>query len=363
MGILPTTYILPATYILEVPELRIDELTGRVVLLAPARAARPHTVDAEASPAADPPVACPFCAGNEHDTPPEVARHGPGQPDTDGWQVRVVPNLYPIVGGPDAGPGADGVHEVVVLSPAHDATFGQLDDEAAIAVLVMLRERCRVHAAAGRAHVQVLINQGRAAGASIAHPHAQVLALDLVGPAVRTEMALVGDAGRDLVAADQHEAQRREQHVLEQGPARVWCPSVASGPFEMRLAVLPDAAHPDIAHQDAAHLATASDDDLAATAIALRDALRGLGPAIGADERTLAYNVVLHQAPHEDSVPAPARWWFEVRPRVTVVAGFEIGTGILVNTLDPGWAAAGLRGEQTSEDQAREDQAREEQTR
>ncbi len=125
-----------------VPELRRDELSGRWVLLAPGRAARPHTFGSSA-PDAPGPDACPFCPGNEHLTPPEVYRTGDGAPDTPGWRVRVVPNLYPIVGGPDAGPGATGAHEVVVLSPAHRDSFAQLDDAQATEVLTVLRDRAR----------------------------------------------------------------------------------------------------------------------------------------------------------------------------------------------------------------------------
>jgi len=161
-----------------VPELRHDALTGRLVLLAPSRAGRPNTTS--------PPLpggdrggeaggGCPFCPGHEHETPPELARTGDGIPDGPGWRVRVVPNLYPIVGGLGAGPGATGAHEVVVLSPDHARAFGALDQDQATEVLGVLRDRARVHAQAGRAHVQVLLNHGRGAGASIAHPHAQLL--------------------------------------------------------------------------------------------------------------------------------------------------------------------------------------------
>src|SRR5262249_4282667 len=149
----------------QMTELLVDELTGDRVILAPARALRPDTfrVQHEAPPAtvAD----CPFCMGNEHETPPEVARIGDGAPDAPGWRVRVVPNKYPIV---DA-------HEVVMLSPAHNKDFGALDDAEAIDVVTMLRDRCAFHLAQGFAIAQPFVNHARAAGASIEHPHAQVI--------------------------------------------------------------------------------------------------------------------------------------------------------------------------------------------
>jgi UDPglucose--hexose-1-phosphate uridylyltransferase len=203
-----------------VSELRHDLLTGRLVLLAPGRRARPDThapIDTRGSPSgagSEPSRPCPFCPGNEHDTPPEVARVPPGPPDTPGWRVRVVPNLYPIVGGPDAGPGAGGAHEVIVLSPDHGATFGDLADDQAIDVLTMMRERARTHAAAGRAHSQLLINQGRAAGGSIEHPHAQLLALDFVPPAVTVAVDRFAGQPSDPVLADQAGAAAAGQAVV-----------------------------------------------------------------------------------------------------------------------------------------------------
>ncbi len=156
-------------------QLLVDELTGDTVILAPARALRPDTFRVEADPLAASVATCPFCRGNEHETPPEVARIGPGTPDTPGWTLRVVPNKFPIVGG-----GVPGAHEVVIFSPAHDADLGALSETAAADVLVALRDRARVHLANGHAYAQAFVNQGKAAGASIEHPHAQLVALDLV---------------------------------------------------------------------------------------------------------------------------------------------------------------------------------------
>ena len=102
-------------------ELRTDEVTGTCVIVAPGRATRPVVFSAPAATTTSALDSCPFCAGHESMTPPEVARAGAGEPDTPGWQVRVVPNLYPIVG---QEPGIPGAHDVFVLSPAHDFEQG-----------------------------------------------------------------------------------------------------------------------------------------------------------------------------------------------------------------------------------------------
>jgi len=308
------------------PELRDDPVTGRRVLLAPGRAARPHTV------AATPPGPslvedCPFCPGNEHDTPPERCRTGAGDPDTPGWRVRVVPNLYPIVGGADAGPGAHGAHEVVVMGPDHSCDLARLDDAGVEELFWVLRERARVHVAAGFAHVQALVNHGRAAGASIAHPHAQVLAIEFVPPLVREVMGRFAAAASDIVAADFDTSRAKGGAVIADGSSWAWCPWAAASPYETRVSA-PDAG---------ARFDLTPDGSLAAVARATRDVVAALARVLG----DAAYNVVVHDAPAAGD--APYHWYLSVVPRVSILAGFELGTGVMVNTVPPDDAAERLR--------------------
>ena len=310
------------------PELRHDALTGRLVLLATGREARPVTFSSQSADRdVGDPSTCPFCPGHERETPPEVARTGVGAPDSPGWRVRVVPNLYPIAGGPDAGASATGAHEVAVLSPDHDRSLGELADDQAVEVLTVLRDRARAHSEDGRAHVQVLVNQGRAAGASIAHPHAQVVALDFVPPAVSVATERFAAAGSDLVLDDLSDANARSQCVVSGPEVAAWCPTGSASPFEMRISALNASGRFD----------EASDGQVLGVAIVLRDVLAAMGTALG----NVPYNVVVHTA--HTAVRASFHWWVEVRPRVSVVAGFELGTGVLVNTVAPEVAAARLR--------------------
>jgi UDPglucose--hexose-1-phosphate uridylyltransferase len=315
-------------------ELRDDLVTGRKVLLAPGRAARPHTV----APAPSGPAlveGCPFCPGHEHATPPECCRTGDGAPDTPGWRVRVVPNLYPIVGGDDAGPGARGAHEVVILDPDHSCDLARLPDDRVEEVFHVLRARARVHAAAGYAHVQVLVNHGRAAGASIAHPHAQVLAIELVPPLVREALERAAAARADVVAADFEAAGPQGGRVVDTPSAWAWCPWAAASPYETRIAA-PDAGP---------RFEDTPDATLGPVARTTRDVVAGLVHVLG----DVAYNVVLHNGPARRPSPgsglgeAPYHWYLTVVPRVSTVAGFELGTGLLVNTLPPAEAAPQLR--------------------
>jgi UDPglucose--hexose-1-phosphate uridylyltransferase len=290
----------------------VDELTGDHVILAPARALRPDTFRVHADPLPASVATCPFCRGNEHDTPPEVARLGAGEPDTPGWTLRVVPNKFPIVGD-----GVAGAHEVVIFSPAHDADLGALGDDAAADVLVALRDRARFHLAHGCRYAQAFVNQGRAAGASIEHPHAQLVALALVPPRAQVRLDRFTPAAFD---------NDRQNRVVDSDVV-VWCPPASPTPFTLRLA--PAGGGP--------RFDEAADDTTRAMGVALRDAIARIRAVLGA----VAYNVMIESAPRDHS--QPFRWWVDVVPRITIAAGFELATGLSVNIVAPADAADALR--------------------
>jgi UDPglucose--hexose-1-phosphate uridylyltransferase len=293
-------------------QLLVDELTGDHVILAPARALRPDTFRANASPLPATVPSCPFCANNESETPPEVARIGPGAPDTPGWRVRVVPNKFPIVGD-----GVDGAHEVIVLSPAHDADLGRLPVAAATEALTAMRNRARVHLEGGCAHAQLFVNNGKASGASIEHPHAQLVALDIVPPRVQRRIERFTF---DAFAADR-------EHAVRDDDALIWCPRASTTPYATRVSLRDAGARFD----------QATDEQLAAVADALHDLLGRVHALLG----DVAYNLVFETAP--PSRPGPFQWWIDCVPRMSVYGGFEIGTGCWVNIVAPEAAATALR--------------------
>ncbi|MDQ1458345.1 MAG: UDPglucose--hexose-phosphate uridylyltransferase [Actinomycetota bacterium] len=293
-------------------QLLVDELTGDRVILVPARALRPDTFRVHAEPLPASVASCPFCVGNEHDTPPEVARLGDGDPDTAGWHLRVVPNKYPIVGD-----GVPGAHEVVIFSPAHDVDMGALSDGAATDVLLMLRDRSRFHLAHGCRYAQAFVNQGKNAGASIEHPHAQLVALDLVPPRVQVRLDRFAPA---TFTNDQ-------KHKVVDGAVVVWCPPASPTPFTVRLALADGGPRFD----------EAADDETRAVGVGLRDAIARLRRALG----DVAYNVMIESAPRDHA--ERFQWWVDVVPRVTAYAGFELATGLSVNIVAPAEAAAALQ--------------------
>jgi len=314
-------------------KLRTDQVTGQEVIVVPGRASRPVTaidrIAAEPSSNQAGDRSCPFCTGNETETPPEVFRIGEGKPDTPGWKVRVVPNLYPIV---DDATGVTGAHEVVVLSPAHDTDFGGLTDAAAGAVLFTARERAKFHDQAGRAHTQIFINHGQLAGASIAHPHAQIVTLDIIAPQVMAEVARY-KAKKNVIGEDATDAANHGGSITTKGQMRAWCPTGSISSYLVRIAI--NGSENDVAEL---RFENTSDELIQDSAIILRDVLAALAKSIDAPN----YNVVLHNPPARDP-ESSFMWWIEVIPRISVLGGFELGSGIFVNTVDPAVAAAILR--------------------
>lgn len=345
------------------PELRWDPLRGRPVILAPGRSVRPHApsgkADEEPSVHFDP--ACPFCPGNEKQTPPEVARRGDGAADGPGWTVRVFPNLFPIVA---AGPSraratgtsgsstppdplrqrraALGMHEVIVLSPDHARPLALLSAEQFTEVFVVVRDRIRAHAERGYGYTQVLVNHGSEAGASLPHPHLQLVAIDLDPPALVEEMEQAERLGECVLCAE-HERHATDVSLIvasEFGALAVtaWCPWWAGRAYELLVA--------PAAHQP--RFDALSDEEIASVAKVLRAALVRVRTAL--DDPP--YNIALHTAPNARSLSSGAdqrvHWHFHLDVRISRAAGFEMGSGIDVNTVYPAEAAAVLRGKEHS---------------
>ena len=306
-----------------VPSYRHDPILDRTVIIAAERAARPYTSATTAAEGGSTADGCPFCPGHEGETPPETCRTGTGGADGAGWRVRVVPNLYPIVGGPEDGD-ATGAHEVIILSPAHDRDLAHLEPDQVTEVLCVLRDRAAFHLAAGRAFVSAFVNHRRAAGASLAHPHAQLVAPDRIAESV---VAMTERFDTDLVARELVHAQRSGLGVVE-GPAAAWCPPAGWAPYLMR-----------VAHRSTrARFDEATEAELGVVAAALLDALGRLERLLG----PVPYNVIVHTAPPSVR-PGEMHWHLEVVPRTSVLAGFELGTGLYANAVAPEQAAALLR--------------------
>lgn len=321
------------------PELRRDPVTGTWSVLATGRSRRPGAfTGAGAEPT------CPFCPGNEGLTPPEVwaaGREG-SPPDTPGWTVRVVPNLYPAFmpeargrgwrRGTRLGRPAHGEHEVIVNSPHHDRSLGDMEPQEAAGLLQAWRIRYRHYAARPSVkHVQIIINHKREAGASLDHPHTQVFVMPLVPRAVADELREFRryPGGKCPLCKAIEEAREDGRTVTENGTCTAFVPYAARAPFEMRLAPLD--------HEG--DFADVKDGVLADMADLLTRTLGGLSRALG----NPAYNLWVHSSPCDGRDHPRFHWHVEVVPRIIVSAGFELATGMCLNVLAPEEAARLIR--------------------
>ena len=315
------------------PRLHHDPLAARHVFVAPQRGQRPDDADLMAA-GGDPRAWCPFCAGNEARTPPDILRvpADPGLP----WRARIVANGYPVVmhhadtAAAAATRPAHGVHDVVIESAAHERSILALDADAWRDVWRMCQRRLADLARRDDlAWATVFKNSGPRAGASLEHLHSQLIALDFVPPQMVAELAAarsVADPFGSLVAA----ARAEGRVVAERGGVVALVPPAPRQPFETWL--VPTAA--------AAFFHAAPAEHVAAVADLTRwfvERLERLAPQ--AD-----YNWWLHQAPHDIAAAPPTwRWHLEIMPRLTHLAGFELGTGCHITTLAAPEAARRLR--------------------
>jgi UDPglucose--hexose-1-phosphate uridylyltransferase len=324
-----------------VPELRVDPLTGLRSIVAGDRATRPGGGWNVEPPAPIDPETDPFLEGHEDRTPPEVyaVRPDGGAPDGPGWTVRVVPNLYPALSptGPEiprhANPDlftampAIGSHEVVVNAPQPVVTLGALEVAQVQAAMETWRRRILAHDAA--AYVHVIVNERREAGASLPHTHAQVYALDFVPAAVARERERAGAyatrtmGGNLLGDLVQEEVRQRERVVAIDDEAVVLAPYASRLPYQLLLA--PRRPRPRF------------EDDGPLGAALLHDALNRLARRFGTPP---PLNLWVRTAP---SGSDHFCWRIDIVPRLTHLAGLELGAGLNLNIVAPELAAAELR--------------------
>jgi UDPglucose--hexose-1-phosphate uridylyltransferase len=326
------------------PSLRRDPITGRWVILAPERADRPQAILRLPPQPEDGP--CPFCAGHEAVTPPEllVAREG-GRPNGPGWTLRVIPNKFPAlrveiqmnrrgVGPYDEASGV-GAHEVIIETPDHGLSLGDLSAAQVQAVFTAFQSRLLDLSRDERLRYLLLFkNSGAAAGATVHHSHSQLIALPLVPREVQDELDATAHHFKDkerCLYCDviDHELRQRERVVVETGSYLVLSPWAARTPFE--LWVLPK--------EHRSQIEASSAQELAGLADVLRLTLRKLDRAL---ERP-AYNFWLHTLPLREKPSPSYHWHLELKPTLSLQGGFEWGTGCSINPTPPEEAAAFLR--------------------
>lgn len=276
-----------------------DSKTQRWVIIAPSRKKRPD--DSMTENAVRNARACPFCPGHEQATPPEVYRIGPGEKDSQGWLVRVVPNKYTITD----------IHEVIIHSPDDQKDLEALPLDHVGRVVQAYRDRYRAHESDGQ--VLIFCNHGAHAGASLSHPHSQLVV-------VPRQINL------DVVTREPI------TNIIEDNTFFItYCPDFSQWPYEVWIA--PKAL--------GNRFGDTPDDQLSDLSGVLQKALKRIA-AVYADPEL---SHIHHGVPfgYNFYIYPGSGWYIRIIPRFVHRAGFELGTGLNVNIVDPTEAAENLK--------------------
>ncbi len=326
-------------------DLRKDPIVGRWVIIAKNRAKRPH--DFISQPTLHSGRFCPFCEGNEDNTPSEIlAYRNPGAAaNRAGWRVRVVPNKFPAlqVEG-DLSNRGDGIydmmrgvgaHEVIIESAKHLVSTSEMSDRQLSEVFWVYRDRLVDLKRDPRlVYGMIFKNVGAAAGASLEHTHSQLIVTPIVPVNVREEItgakAFHDYRGRCVFCDMIHQELADERRIVLDTPGFVaFCPFASRFPFETWVVPKMHSSHFE-------NIQKSGVDDLARV-------MRRVIARIEAAVDRPAYNYILHTGPLNVPEMGHYHWHIEIIPRLTNIAGFEWGTGFYINPAPPEEAAAFLR--------------------
>lgn len=329
------------------PELRRDPITGRWVIISVERARRPSDfVRVPVVPQATRRF-CPFCAGQESKTPPEIMGFRPhgGQPNDPSWNLRVVPNKFPalrVEGTLDrTGDGiydrmnGIGAHEVIIETPQHELYLSQLPEKAVTDLFWAFRERIRDLKRDQRMRYIVCFkNHGEMGGATLEHTHSQIIGLPIVPKTVQEELdgaKRYFDFRERCLWCDmlRQEAESTQRVIIDNDHFAAVAPYAPRFPFETWV----------IPKHHSSHFEDSSHDSIEQLALVMRSLLRRIDKVL----EQPSYNFVIHTAPTQSGPLEHFHWHIEVIPRLTKMAGFEWCTGFYINPTPPEEAAKFLR--------------------
>ena len=327
-------------------ELRKDPVTGRWVIIATGRQKRPSDFHLERTKIIRE-EHCPFCAGREGMTPPEVLafRQNGHSANGPGWDLRVVPNKFPalqVEGSLDReGEGlfdrmtGIGAHEVIIESPDHQKSLATMSEPEIERVLWAFRERV-VDLKNDRRFRYIIVfkNHGSAAGATLEHSHSQLIALPIVPDFVREEL---DGAERHFSARERcvfcdiirQEIASGRRIVHDNTDIVALAPYASRFPFEMWL----------LPKHHGARFEEAPRQTYEGLARMLKWVLVRMNRALESPD----YNLIVHSSPLQEDVNDFYHWHIELMPKLTRTAGFEWGTGFYINPTAPEEAAEVLR--------------------
>jgi UDPglucose--hexose-1-phosphate uridylyltransferase len=328
--------------------LRYDVTTNDWVIFAPERARRPHAPAEQAVVKPTPPDLCPFCAGNERLTAPEIYAVRRGSPaNSPGWRTRVVPNKFPALRIEEThrrhdegllfrSMGGCGAHEVIIESPDHDRFLAHQPIEHVELVLRTLQLRFNDLMQDARFQMIILFkNHGERAGTSLAHPHWQLIAMPVVPRLLRLKYAVATDyfdqTGHCLYCVLlEEELAARERMVAQNEHFAAVAPYASHVPFEMWI----------LPKRHVASFGWMPPERLRPLAEILQAVLAKLHAGL----ENPHFNLTINTVPRGDEDKEYFLWHIQILPRLTTPAGFELGSGMSINSVVPEDAAQALRG-------------------
>lgn len=321
-------------------ELRQDIVTGDWVVIATGRAKRPDDfVVQERIPATDDhdPFENPEESGQEKDL--LIYRRDDGD-----WSLRVFPNKYPVVSsgrvakeiseGPYFSMMGIGHSEIIVTRDAHKS-IPLLDTWQVAEVIDAYQERyLALMNKKSVNYIQILHNHGKEAGASIAHPHSQLIALPVVSPYIELELRGAeqyyrSNKKRVFETVVEHEMSSKKRIVFENEHFIAFCPFASRVAFE--IWIIGKRANP--------YFERITEEEKFTAAEALQKALQALYRGLN----NPAYNFYIHTAPTSGEAYPHYQWHIEILPHTSTWGGLELSTGIEVSTIQPEKAAEYLR--------------------
>ena len=326
-------------------DFRFDPVSGSWVAIARGRRERP--MEFSSSQKVQRQIPCPFCRGNEKETPPQITAFGADGNVLDvgassgAWMARIVPNKYPSLvesapaqgGGPYSSLERDGSQDIVIPSPQHKLSFSELTpEEAELAIRACQHRNRELLVGSSIKHVMIFLNCGLEAGASLGHIHLQIMASPLVSSHIADREALhqrhLEEQGLPLLRAVlDWEIDQQVRVIEETKDFIVFCPYASRHAFQIWI----------VPRQRPSRFVDLPSESLAELGRLMKKHVNCLETVLS----NPSYNILFHQ-PSVDA-PESAGWYVELFPRLTRTAGYELGTDIWVNPVAPEMAARRIR--------------------
>lgn len=322
-----------------VSELRRDLVTGNWIVIAKGREERPHAHTAKQAPD-DPIESCPFEDPQASGNAEPVLMYK----DNIGWSLQVIPNKYPAFSGGQCGiitkigpysvQDGKGFHEVVITRE-HTKHLALLPKEKVEEIFRAYKDRyMSLKKEDCVKYISIFHNHGRLAGATLTHPHSQLIAIPILPSDIRRSLSgssiFYKKYGRCVHCAMlDFEREQKERIIFENKDFIAFCPFVSRDAYEVRI----------FPQEHKAYFEKITEKEIESLAESFQKVLASFYNKLGNPD----YNFYLHTAPIDGKEFDQYHWHFEIRPKIETSAGFEFSTGVEIATVEPEKAAKLLK--------------------